>query len=45
MTNGLSLEELMKEGIYPEEYAEGENWRILHGDLSLIHISEPTRRS
>ena len=32
MTNGLSLEELMKEGTYPEEYAEGENWRILHGD-------------
>ena len=29
MTNGLSLEELMKEETYPEEYAEGENWRIL----------------
>ena len=27
MTNGLSLEELMKEGTYPEEYAEGENWK------------------
>ena len=37
MTNGLSLEELMKEGTYPEEYAEGENWRILHGDtLKLV---------
>ncbi len=23
MTNGLSLEELMKEGTYPEEYTEG----------------------
>ena len=33
MTNGLSLEELMKEGTYPEEYAEGENWKILHGDI------------
>ena len=31
MTNGLSLEELMKEGTYPEEYAEGENWRIKTG--------------
>ena len=27
MTNGLSLEELMKEGTYPEEYTEGENWK------------------
>ena len=26
MTNDLSLEELMKEGTYPEEYAEGKNW-------------------
>ena len=42
MTNGLSLEELMKEGTYPEEYAEGENWRILHGDtlkpVSYTHL-------
>ena len=42
MTNGLSLEELMKEGTYPEEYAEGENWRILHGatlkPVSYTHL-------
>ena len=37
MTNDLSLEELMKEGTYPEEYAEGKNWKILHGDtLKLV---------
>ena len=37
MTNGLSLEELMKEETYPEEYTEGENWKILHGDtLKLV---------
>ena len=42
MTNGLSLEELMKEGTYPEEYAEGENWRILHGDtLKLVKAFQP----
>ena len=42
MTNGLSLEELMKEGKYPEEYAEGENWRILHGDtLKLVKAFQP----
>ena len=38
----LSLEELMKEGTYPEEYAEGENWRILHGDtLKLVKAFQP----
>ena len=42
MTNGLSLEELMKEGTYPEEYAEGENWKILHGDtLKLVKAFQP----
>ena len=42
MTNGLSLEELMKEGTYPEEYAEGENWKILHGDtLKLVKVFQP----
>ena len=42
MTNDLSLEELMKEGTYPEEYAEGENWRILHGDtLKLVKAFQP----
>ena len=44
MTNGLSLEELMKEGTYPEEYAEGENWKILHGDtlkpVSYTHLRQ-----
>ncbi len=28
MTNGLSLEELMKEGTYPEEYTEGKTENI-----------------
>ena len=42
MTNGLSLEELMKEGTYPEEYAEGKNWKILHGDtLKLVKAFQP----
>lgn len=42
MTNGLSLEELMKEGTYPEEYTEGENWKILHGDtLKLVKAFQP----
>ena len=42
MTNGLSLEELMKEGTYPEEYAEGEKWKILHGDtLKLVKAFQP----
>ena len=42
MTNGLSLEELMKEGTYLEEYAEGENWKILHGDtLKLVKAFQP----
>lgn len=42
MTNGLSLEELMKEETYPEEYAEGENWKILHGDtLKLVKAFQP----
>ena len=44
MTNGLSLEELMKEGTYPEEYAEGENWRILHGD-TLKLVKDSSRES
>ncbi len=40
MTNGLSLEELMKEGTYPEEYAEGgklENitWRYIKTGQSI----------
>ena len=39
MTNGLSLEELMKEETYPEEYAEGENWKILHGDTTLEELN------
>ena len=42
MTNDLSLEELMKEGTYPEEYAEGKNWKILHGDtLKLVKAFQP----
>lgn len=42
MTNGLSLEELMKEGTYLEEYTEGENWKILHGDtLKLVKAFQP----
>ena len=42
MTNGLSLEELMKEETYPEEYTEGENWKILHGDtLKLVKAFQP----
>lgn len=42
MTNGLSLEELMKEETYPEEYAEGKNWKILHGDtLKLVKAFQP----
>ena len=40
MTNGLSLEELMKEGTYPEEYAEGKTgenitWRYIKTGQSL----------
>lgn len=40
MTNGLSLEELMKEGTYPEEYTEGgklENitWRYIKTGQSI----------
>ena len=42
MTNDLSLEELMKEETYPEEYTEGENWKILHGDtLKLVKAFQP----
>ena len=42
MTNGLSLEELMNEGTYPEEYTEGENRKILHGDtLKLVKAFQP----
>ena len=42
MTNDLSLEELMKEGTYPEEYAGGKNWKILHGDtLKLVKAFQP----
>lgn len=42
MTNDLSLEELMKEGTYPEEYTEGKNWKILHGDtLKLVKAFQP----
>ena len=36
MTNGLSLEELMKEGTYPEEYTEGENWKDVYKRQELI---------
>ena len=39
MTNGLSLEELMKEGTYPEEYAEEEledfTWRYAETGQSI----------
>ena len=28
MTNGLSLEELMKEGTYPEEYTDRKSTRL-----------------
>ncbi len=32
MGNTLKLGDLLKPELYPEEYAGGENWRILHGD-------------
>ena len=37
MEKRLELEELLIEGMYPEESAGGEHWRILHGDtLKLV---------
>ena len=42
MENCLKLEELLKEGMYPEESAGGERWRILHGDtLKLVKALKP----
>ena len=38
MTNGLSLEELMKEGTYPEEYTgklENITWRYIKTGQSI----------
>ena len=42
MEKSLKLEELLKEGMYPEESAGGEHWRILHGDtLKLVKSFRP----
>ena len=42
MEKSLKLEELLKEGTYPEESAGGERWRILHGDtLKLVRSFQP----
>jgi len=42
MEKRLELEELLIEGMYPEESAGGEHWRILHGDtLKLVKSFRP----
>ena len=42
MEISLKLEELLKEGMYPEESTGGERWRILHGDtLKLVKALQP----
>lgn len=42
MEKTLKLEELLKDGMYPEESAGGQRWRILHGDtLKLVKSFRP----
>ena len=42
MENCLKLEELMKKGMFPEEFTGGEQWQILHGDtLKLVQSFQP----
>ncbi len=42
MEKTLELEEILKDGMHPEESAGGERWRILHGDtLKLVKALRP----
>ncbi len=42
MENHLKLEELLKEGMRPEESAGGKHWMIMHGDtLKLVKSFRP----